>query len=117
MGCNCGFGKSDAAEDELTQLTFEIGRVAIVETWHDWQARQRRGQHDMMCKPEKIERLTADACGFASFNRPLQRGDKSRADQIAELAVQQARKLAVLEMTGGHEAQALRLLVGPVGDL
>src|SRR4029077_4863579 len=60
MRSNCGFVKSDPAQDELAKLPLEIGGMAIGETAHAGEPRQRRHQHGVMGKPEQIERLAAD---------------------------------------------------------
>ena len=66
---------------------------------------------------EQVERLARKLGRVARGDRPLQRGNEGRADEAADLAIEQPGELAVLEVTGRHEAQALRLfLVGAVGD-
>src|SRR6266850_251223 len=57
MRINCGLGKSDAAQDELTKLALEIGRVAVRETRHGWKPRQRRHQNGVVRKPEQVKRI------------------------------------------------------------
>src|ERR1700727_2569073 len=50
-----GLMKSNAAQEELAQLAFEIGRVAVGQTGHRRNARQGRHQHGVVGKPEQIE--------------------------------------------------------------
>src|SRR5437762_12747623 len=85
MKSNCGFVKSDTAQDELAKLTFEIVGVAVSETGDGWKPRQRRHQHGVMGKPEQVERLAADLRRVACLNRALQRCGEHRPDQIADL--------------------------------
>src|SRR3954470_19516178 len=85
MRSNCGFVKSDTAQDELAKLTFKVGGVAVGETGRGRQPRQRRHQHGVMRKPEQIERLAADPRRIAGRNRALERRREHRADQIADL--------------------------------
>src|SRR5262249_18579427 len=118
MGGNCGFAKSNAAKDELAELPLENDGIAILEARRYRQPRQGCGQKGVMREPEQVERLAADLGRIARLDGSLQRGDESRSDQVGDLAVQEPRKLAVLEMARGHEAQALRLLlVGAVRDV
>src|SRR5580765_5873264 len=107
MGGNRGFAKSAAAEDELAELPFEIGSLAIVKTRRYRQPRQGGGQNGVVREPEQIERLAGDLAGIADFNRARQRIDEGRPDQVGDLAVQQSREFTVLEVARGHEAQAL----------
>src|SRR3954454_23485549 len=73
MRRNCGFVKSDTAQDELAKLTFKVGGVAVGKTGRGRQPRQRRHQHSVMRKPEQIERLAADPRRVAGGDRALQR--------------------------------------------
>src|SRR5665213_2996492 len=68
-----------------------------------------------MGEPEQVQRLGADPRGVAGLDRAIERGDEQRPDQAADLAVEQAREFAVVEMARGHQAQPLRLLLVP-GD-
>src|SRR5258708_1129161 len=54
MRSNCGFVKSDPAQDELAKLPLEIGGVAVGKTGYGRKPRQRRHQHGVMGKPEQI---------------------------------------------------------------
>src|SRR5438552_17575431 len=81
MRSNCGFVKSDPAEDELTKLPFEAGRIAVVKTGNGGQPCQRRHQHGVVGKPEQIERIAADPCRIAGFDRALERVGEHRTDQ------------------------------------
>src|SRR5665213_1778120 len=45
MGGNCCFVQTNAAENELAKLPFEIGSVPVSQTWHRRQLRQGRHQH------------------------------------------------------------------------
>src|SRR6476646_9474246 len=98
MGGDGGFVQSDAAENELAKLPLESVGVAILQTRYGRQPRQRGGQHGVVREPEQIERRAIDLGGIAGGNGALQRGDEGRTDEIADLAVQQAGELAVLEM-------------------
>src|SRR6266566_5057176 len=60
MGGNCGFVESNSAENEFAKLPFEIGSVAVGQTWNGWQPRQRRHQYGVMGKPEQVKRLASD---------------------------------------------------------
>src|SRR4029453_9729330 len=118
MGGNCGFAKSDAAKDELAKLPLENDSIAILKTRRYRQPRQGCGQNRVVREPEQVERLPARLRRIARIDGALQRRYESRSDQVGDLAVQEPRKLAVLEMARGHEAQALRLLlVGTVRDV
>src|ERR1700754_2458465 len=118
MGGNGGFAQSDAAKDELAELPLENDSIAILKTWRDRQPRQGCGQNSVVREPEQVERFAADLGRIAGIDGALQRGDESRSDQVGDLAVQEPRELAVLEMARRHEAQALRLfLVGAVRDV
>ena len=78
MRSNCGFVKSNAAEDELAKLPFEIGGVAVSENRHYRKPRQRGHQHGVMGKPEQVERIIADlrriAGGYRAFERCSEHG-------------------------------------------
>src|SRR5258705_6712160 len=118
MRSNCGFVKSDAAENELAQLPFEPGRIAVVKTRNGGQACQRRHQHGVVGKPEQIERLAAGLHRIAGFDRALDRVGEYRSDQAFDLGIKQPGKFAVVEMAARHQPDALRFLfVGPVGNL
>src|SRR4051794_37468217 len=54
MRSKCGFVKSDAAENKLAKLPFEVGGVAVGQARHGRKPRQRRHQHGMMRKPEQV---------------------------------------------------------------
>src|SRR4030081_3349973 len=99
MKSNCGFVKSDTAQDELAKLTFEIGGVAVGQTRDGRQPRQRRHQHGAMGKPEQMERLAADPRRIASGDRAFERSGEHRSDQLADLGIEQAGEFAVVEMT------------------
>src|SRR5689334_20033634 len=90
MRRNCGFVKSDTAQDELAKLTVKVGGVAVGQTERGRQPRQRRHQHGVMRKPEQIERLASDPGRIARGDRALERCREYRADEIADLGVEQA---------------------------
>src|SRR5690242_18320311 len=104
MSCNCGFVQSDTAEDKLAKLPFENGGIAILKTRNRRKPRQCRSQHGMVREPEQVERRVAGFGCIARFDGALQRSHEGRPDQIADLAVQEAGKLAVLKMARSHEA-------------
>src|SRR5882724_861317 len=87
MKSNCGFVKSDAAQDELAKLPLEVVGVAIGQTGDGRQPRQRRHQHGVMRKPEQIERFAADPRRVARGDRAFDRGGEYRPDQIADLRI------------------------------
>src|SRR5689334_13213610 len=101
MSGNCGFVQSDAAEDELAKLPFEDGGIAILETGNRRKPRQCRSQYRVVREPEQIERRAADVGRIPRRDGALQRSHEGRPDQIADLAVQEAGKFAVLEMACG----------------
>src|SRR5512140_3542195 len=111
MGGDRSLAKSDAAENELAKLPFEIGGIAILNTRRCRQPRHGCGENSVMRKPEQVQRCAADLDRIARFNRALERGDEGRSDQVGDLAVEQTRKLTVLEMARRHEAQALHLFL------
>ena len=118
MRSNCGFVKSDAAENELAELPFEVGGIAVVQTGNGGKPRQRRHQDDVVGKPEQIQRLAADPRRVARRNRAIERSGEHRPDQVGDLGLEQAREFAVVKMARGHEAQPLRfLVVGTGGNL
>ena len=59
MRSNCGFVKSDSPEEKFAKLAFETGGVAVHQTRHRGQPRQRGGQRGVVGKPEQIERRAA----------------------------------------------------------
>src|SRR4051812_40656541 len=97
MRSNCGLVKSDAAEDELAKLPFEVGGVAVGETRHRRKLRKRSHQHGVMRKPEQIERLASDLRRVARRHGALKRRGEHRADQIADLGVKQPCEFAIVE--------------------
>src|SRR6185436_20752776 len=98
MRSNCGFGKSDAAQDELTELLLQISSVAVRKTGHGRKPRKRRHQHGVMGEPEQVERIAANLFCVASRDRSFDRYTEHRPDQAADLVVEQPRELAVIEM-------------------
>src|SRR5882757_619266 len=118
MRSNCGFVKSDAADNELAKLPFEGGGFAVVQTGNGGKPRQRRHQYRVVGKPEQVERLAADARCVAGRDRAVEGSSEHRPDQASDLGVEQAGEFAVVEMARGHEAQPLRfLVVGTGGNL
>src|SRR6478752_8448597 len=81
MQSNCGFVKSDPAQDELAKLPLEIGGVAVGQTGHGRKSRQREHQHGVMGKPEQVERLAADPRCVAGRDRAFERCGEHRPDQ------------------------------------
>ena len=73
MRSNCGLGKSDAAQDELTKLPFQIGGVAVGKTGHGRKPRERRHQHGVVREPEQVERIAADPRRVTGGDRALDR--------------------------------------------
>jgi hypothetical protein len=95
---NGGFVKSDAAQEKLAKLALEIERVAVGQTGHRRNSRQRRHQHGVVGKPEQIKRLAADPRGVAGLDRAIERSDEHRTDQVADFGIKQAGEFAVVEM-------------------
>src|SRR5450432_2451090 len=60
MGGDCGFVKSDSAEQKLAKLPFECAGVAIGEAWRGRKLRQRRHQRGVMGEPEQVERIACN---------------------------------------------------------
>src|SRR6185312_14637187 len=85
MRSDCGAAESDAAENEFTELPFELGCLAIAEAGNGRQSGQRRRQHGVVREPEQIKRLVADRGGIAGRHRALERGGEYRADQVSDL--------------------------------
>ena len=116
MRSNCGFGKSDAAQDELTKLPLQIGGVAVGKTGHGGKPRERRHQHGVVREPEQVERIAADPRRVAGRYSAFDRCPEHRPDQATDLVVEQARELAIVEMARRHQPQPLRfLLIRTVG--
>ncbi len=64
-----------------------------------------------MREPEQIDRHASDMRSLARRHGAIERRGKDRTDQISDLRVQQPGEFAVVEMAGGHQPQALRLLL------
>src|SRR5450756_3095509 len=65
----------------------------------------------MMRKPEQVERLGSDTRSIPRRHGTVERSREQRPDQISDLCIEQPRELSIIEMTGGHQPNALRFLL------
>src|ERR1700743_319105 len=92
MRGNRGLMETDPAKNKLTNLSFEVGGLAIGETWHGRQPCQRRRQHRVMREPEQVQRFARDARGLARCYRVIQRGREHGPNQSAHLRIDNSRE-------------------------